>query len=344
MCDALHAHSCLPSAARVLHVPGRVKCTGGRGDGCVSTPPRGRESIAAPWRSAAGIPGLAARHHGRVVMQRLGEREREKERDCSSGWLCVCVCVCVCVSGPRRVSVNARLCFLKVPWQHKCVHQYACTDICKYTQPSSCVHAGISVLTFLPKVFLSMYSLYCYHVCPQPPQFRLFSGKLPHKQKCCSSDIWFLFFFCGCPGESSVMLKHLEVLLKVWVTACWVRPAFVQMKCEPIRGSYNTSPTDLVKRVSSSHSRWFTGFIVTDDMEMNHARAPLSDDFLFWLRVPLGSPTRPPSYRSCIYRQWSITAVFFFTWLICCQQLRNNNILRMLAQPNQSSLQGKHVQ
>ena len=226
-------------------------------------------------------------------------RERERERE--GLFLRMTVCVCVCVLGPRRVSVNARLCFLKVPWQHKCVHQYACTDICKYTQPSSCVHAGISVLTFLPKVFLSMYSLYCYHVCPQPPQFRLFSGKLPHKQKCCSSDIWFLFFFCGCPGESSVMLKHLEVLLKVWVTACWVRPAFVQMKCEPIRGSYNTSPTDLVKRVSSSHSRWFTGFIVTDDMEMNHARAPLSDDFLFWLRVPLGSPTHPPSYRSCAF-------------------------------------------
>lgn len=102
VCDALHAHSCLLSAARVQHVPGRGKCTGERGDGCVSTPPRGRESIAAPWHRAAGILGLAARHHGRVMMQWLGEGE--KERDCSSGWLCVCRAHAVCLSMPDYVS------------------------------------------------------------------------------------------------------------------------------------------------------------------------------------------------------------------------------------------------
>lgn len=127
-------------------------------------------------------------------------------------------------------------------------------------------------------------------------------------------------FFCGCPGESSVTLKHLEVLLKAWVIACWVRPTFVHMKCEPIRESYNTPPTVLVKCVSSSHSRWFTGFVLTDDMEMNHAHAPSSGDFLFWWRGPLGSPhTHLLLQILCIYIQRSIMAVFFFTWRICCQ-------------------------
>ena len=226
----------------------------------------------------------------------------------------------VCVSGPRRVSVNARLCFLKVPLWHKCsVHRCACTHICKYTQPSSCVHVGISVPTFLPKGFLCMYRFYCYHVCPQPPRFRLFRGNYLTNRSAahliCGSS-----FLCGRPGESSVTLKHLEVLLKAWVTACWVRPTFVHMKCEPIRESYNTPPTDLVKRVSSSHSRWFTGFVLKDDMEMNHAHAPSSGDFLSWWRGPLRSPhTHLLLQILCIYRQQSITAVLFFTWRICCQ-------------------------
>lgn len=161
-----------------------------------------------------------------------------------------------CVFGPR-LSVKSNLTAsltLAVPF--RCL---------KHTS-GTCTAVFYS-LGYVYVTLAHVYRFYCYHVCPQPPQFRLFWGKWPHKQKRCLS------------GIRKVSRLHLEVLAKASVTTRLVR-AYIQC-------------TAYICRFSSRHpqilwnSKWITLLGFADEPAMNHAHSDsTSGDLLLWLRGP----------------------------------------------------------
>lgn len=151
--------------------------------------------------------------------------------------------------------------------------------------------------------------------------------------------IWYLVpFFLLPPWRINCHDKHLEVSLKAWVTTGWVRPMYAQV----LQHSANTAPTDLVKHISKSHSRWFTGWLTY---------TPSSGHFLFWVGGPLARRPPPPAHTPSPTDGYNQPVVHLLSMKRHGSSIEHmnhllpvvvqNSILYMLVQLNQSSLEGK---
>lgn len=199
-----------------------------------------------------GFPALV-----RGIMGGLRCADQETERDCSSG------CVCVCLFGRRHASVksspNARLFFLLKTLQIflRSAHLPRTTVVlfaCK------CVRIPLLSQSRAPtEGSLCVHRLYCYHVCPQPPQFRLLLGNdLTNRS---AADLRSI--------SVAGAIKHLEAS----ATARLLRPAY--HVCATLCKSYNTAPSDLVKHISTL----IQNDSLSSSSPMNHTHS--SGDFLF---------------------------------------------------------------
>lgn len=102
---------------------------------------------------------------------------------------CVCVCLAhaMCLSSPISVPDYFTWSFLIKHISSPFLKAY--TTVFLFSRKCVCMYCALG--RGHPLRGHCKYRLYCYHMCPQPPQFRLFSGKLPHKQKHCWSDSYF---------------------------------------------------------------------------------------------------------------------------------------------------------
>ena len=104
------------------------------------------------WHGAAGIPGLAAQHHGRIVMQWSPKREGLFVKMT----VCVCVCVCVCVSlahAMRQGQISKR--GLELPNQIQSLNAH--NGLCVY----ECVCVSLQCTCWALLVHLSALLLPC---------------------------------------------------------------------------------------------------------------------------------------------------------------------------------------
>lgn len=169
-------------------------------------------------------------------------------------------------------------------------------------------------------------------------------GKWPHKQKHCWCDICFLFFCC-CPEELSVTVKHLEVSLRpesLQAGSCGISNVqpYMSLTTHRLQILWNIFQTAIQGDSLSSllmNWKWIT---------LTH----LSADFLFWYRVcyirehtPSSTDGyNPPLVHLPSMKHHSHTPLYMTHFHPVVVQ---NNILYMLVQLNQSSLEGKqHVQ
>lgn len=137
-------------------------------------------------------------------------------------------------------------------------HQQVHTNV--FLCACECVSMYAFPWSALAERFLCMYRLYCYHVCPQPPQFSLFSGNDLTNRSTTDPISVSLFFFFFCHSLTSGGLSHCRVGQACVCTYQMCPVTWI------LRHTYRSCKT---YSICNSHPLWFT-LVFTDELRMNH--------------------------------------------------------------------------